>query len=244
MRRRLAGILLIVAGLATVAGGASVLSRVARTGDLLEFGTAVRNGGADFTHAELLAAAESFEATSAAARTADEAGALTYLYYAAAQASRRAGDGGAADREMAAARRMAVATLERAPTRADIALVLAAIEFESGKERRAVDAPLLLSYETAPRELWIIERRIWLGLRLAATATPELMSHIVSDIRTMGEPFRSTNLYMELAQAAHAAGAYAIALVRRELAAIHNQPLQTFNIYLAQLDAKAPAKTR
>jgi hypothetical protein len=61
----------------------------------------------------------------------------------------------------------------------------------------------------------------------------------VNDIRTMGAPFRSANLYMELAQAARAAGLYAITLVRHELAAIHNQPLQTFNIDLARLDAQA-----
>jgi hypothetical protein len=237
----LASALLIAAGLAIAAGGASLLSREARTAALVEVGTSMRDGATDRSHAELLAAAARLEAT-APVRTADEAGALTFLYYAAAQASRRAGDAAAAASELAAARRFSVETLARAPTRADVSLLLATIQFATGQPRQAIDAALLLSYETAPRELWIIERRIWLGLRLAATATPELRSHIVNDIRTMGAPFHSANLYLELAQAARAAGLYAITLVRHELAAINNQPLQAFNIYLAQLDAEAAAK--
>jgi len=235
------GILLIAAGLAIAAAGSSVLSRVVKTGELAEF----RNGsygGADLSAAELLATADRLAAASAPARTADEAGALTYLYYAAAQVSRRAGDLAAAAGEMETARRMAVETLAMAPTRADISLLLAMIEFTTGKERPAIDAPLLLSYQTAPRELWIVERRIWLSLRLVATASPELRSHIVDDIRTLGQPLRSTNFYKELAVAAHAGGLYAITLVRHELAAIDARPLYAFNTYLTQLDAEAAAK--
>jgi hypothetical protein len=239
--RSYAGILLIASGLGIAAGGARVLSRVANTADLVATGNDVRNGASDLSHAELLATADRLDA-SATARTADETGAMTFLYFAAAQASLRAGDLTTATAEMATARRMAIETLKMAPTRADVSLTLAWIELAMGKERPAIDAPLLLSYETAPRELWIIERRIWLGLRLASTATPQLMSHIVNDIRTMGAPFRSSDLYMELAQSARAAGLYAITLVRHELGAIHDQPLQAFNTYLARLDAQAAPK--
>lgn len=240
----LVGILLIVAGLAIAAAGVHLLSRVAATSDLVALGTELRNIGTNLSHDELLKAADRLAVTSAAARSADEAGALTFLYYNAALASQRTGDGAAAASEMIAARRAAVETLEKAPTRADISLLLAWIELQTGKARQAIDGPLLLSYETAPRELWLIERRIWLGLRLASSATPELRAHIVNDIRTMGAPFRSTELYMDLAQAARAAGIYAITLVRHELAAIHNQPLQAFNMDLARLDAEAAAAAK
>jgi hypothetical protein len=237
-------ILLAAAGLALAAGGAGPLTRIVKTADLVAIGTGATGDGADLSRTELRATADRLEAASARARTADEAGALTFLFYAAAQASWRAGDAAASESEIAAARKAAVETLSKAPTRADVALALAWIELAAGKERQALDAPLLLSYETAPRELWIIECRIWLGLRLAATATPELRAHIVNDIRTMGQPFRSANLYLELAQAARASGLYAITLVRHELAAIDNQPLQAFNIYLAELDAEAAGKKR
>src|SRR6266851_1832171 len=94
------GILLIAAGLAIAAAGAGLLSRVVKTGELAEFRNGSSNGGADLSAAELLATADRLAAASAPARTADEAGALTFLYYAAAQASRRVGDLAAAAGEM------------------------------------------------------------------------------------------------------------------------------------------------
>src|SRR5690242_11522452 len=95
-------ILLIAAGLATAITGARVLSRAIGTADLVAAGNSVHSGVSDLSHAELRATADRLQAAaSAPARTADETGALTFLYYAAAQASLRAGDRATAAGEMA-----------------------------------------------------------------------------------------------------------------------------------------------
>ncbi|HZB93311.1 MAG TPA: hypothetical protein VE397_17825 [Stellaceae bacterium] len=219
-------------------GGYDALSRALGVDGLVRTGDGVRNGGLRLSRAELLDAAARLEAASGPSPDAEEAGALTFLHYAAADAAAEGGDSAGAVRERAAARAMAVKTLAAAPTRADVSLALAELRFLDGKDRGEIVRPLLLSYETAPRELWIIERRIGLGLRLAATAGPDLMPHIIADIRTLGEPFRSTDYYRELAVAAWRAGPYAVALVGRELAP---EPLSFFNRDLGQLAARPPS---
>src|SRR5438270_5640911 len=108
-------ILLVAAGLALAAGGASLLGRIGQTADLVALGIGVRDGTADLSHGELRATADRLAASSASARSADAAGALTFLYYAAAQASRRAGDAAAMGTEMAAARQAGIETLASAP---------------------------------------------------------------------------------------------------------------------------------
>lgn len=231
--------ILIVLGLGVGLGGISAVSRELVAGNLVRTGYGVRNGGLMLSLPELLTTASRLAAATAPSPNAEEAGALTFLDYAAAMASMDSGDKATMTRELAAARIAAVQTLSLAPTRADVSLALAEIELLSGKDREAISRPLLLSYVTAPRELWIIERRIAIGLRLAAEATPDLMPHILSDIRTLGEPFRSTDYYLELARAARNGGPYAIALVRRELAAIDDQPLQAFNADLDKLASAA-----
>lgn len=241
---RSSGILLVVFGLLLAGPGLVLALRAADTGELVTTGKVVRSGRFELSKAELLAMAARLEAASTSMRSADEAAALTFLYYAAAEDSAREGDTAGRKQQLATARQRALQTLSMAPTRADVSLVLAEIEYLSGESYAEVARALLLSYLTAPRELWIIERRIGLGLRLAPIATPELTAHIVGDIRVMGEPFRDPTLYLELARAAYAGGPYAIALVRRELAAIHDQPLHVFNYDLEQLKAAPDHESR
>lgn len=228
-----AAALLLGAGVSLL--GYDALSRALSVDALIRAGEGVRNGGLRLSRAELSDTAARLEAASDPSPDAEEAGALTFLHYAAADAAAERGDVAAAQRERATARAMAVKTLAAAPTRADVSLALAELRFLDGQDRAAIARPLLLSYETAPRELWIIERRIGLGLRLAAGAGPDLLPHIIADIRTLGEPFRSTDYYRELAVAAWRAGPYAVALVRRELAP---EPLSFFNRDLDQLAAR------
>ncbi len=230
------GLILVVFGLAIAAGGIQLVSRTLATGAMTRLGNNVRNGGLQLSKAALVATAARLDAASAERRTGEEAGALTFLYYAAAEDSMRNGNAAEAQQELAAAKAAARQTLQLAPTRADVSLALAEMEYLTGANRDAIAKPLLLSYQTAPRELWIIERRIGLGLRLADQASPELLRYIVSDIRTLGEPCRDTALYFELARAAFNAGPYATALVRRELAAINDQPLRAFNQDIDQLE--------
>lgn len=223
------GLIFVALGLAIAAGGIQLSSRTLATGAMTRLGNDVRNGGLELSQAVLVATAARLDAASAEWRTGEEAGALTFLYYAAARSSMANGNAAEAQQELAAAAAAARQTLQRAPTRADVSLALGEIEYLTGGTRDAMTKPLLLSYQTAPRELWIIERRIGLGLRLADRANPELRRYIVSDIRTLGDPFRDTVLYLELARAAFNAGPYATALVRHELASINDQPLQAFN---------------
>jgi hypothetical protein len=236
------GILLAVIGLEIAISGAQLAWQMLRTDPLVRTADNVRDGVVTLPKSELLADAATLEARSGDRRTGDEAGALAILYYAAAQDSQNEGKTDEATREFIAARTMCLQTLAQAPTRADISLALAEIEYLLGHGPDAIEKPLLLSYLTAPRELWIIQRRIDLGLRLAAKASPELRARIVSDVDTLGEPYRDTNLYLILAQAAHNSGPYAVALVRHELAAINPEPLEAFNLDLEKLE-RFPAST-
>lgn len=234
---RFSGLVLFLAGFAVALAGLHFGDETLRSGALIATGNAVRNGGLELSRADLESAAARLEAVSAPDPSADEAGALTFLHYAAADQAMRADDITGAHQELEAAKRNARQTLRRAPTRADAALALAEIEYLEGGGMEAIAPPLLLSYQSAPRELWIVERRIGLGLRVASDANPELLRNIDADIRIMGEPFRDVALYRELAEAAHNAGPYAVALVREQLATQIDQPLQTFNKDLAALEA-------
>jgi hypothetical protein len=238
------GILLAIIGLELAINGAELAWHMLCTDSLVRTAIHVRNGGLSLPKSDLLADAAQLDERSGDDRTADEAGALVFLYYAAAQISQGEGNAGEATQELMAARKMCVQTLALAPTRADVALALAEIEFLLGSSKEAVERPLILSYLTAPRELWIIERRIGLGLRLASAASPELLPHILSDIDTLGEPYRDTGLYRDLAQAAHSGGPYAVALVRRELGTKDPEPLAAFNAFLAQIEKPAAATSQ
>jgi hypothetical protein len=130
--------------------------------------------------------------------------------------------------------------LAASPTRADIALLIADIEFVLFGPGSWVYQPLELSFRSAPREEWLIYKRIDLDLRLVAAAPPEAKAGIVGDIAVLGEPFRSTDHYRVLARAAYRAGPAAIAAVRQQLARGHPWPLQFFNEDLNRLATRAP----
>jgi hypothetical protein len=199
----------------------------------------VRNGGAQLTMAQRDAAIAHLEALPGPG--ADALAALAFLHYAAA-------DDLAARHETERWRDELIATgaparraLALAPTRADVALMLAEVEFLRGGAGTRVYAPLELSYDTAPRELWVVKRRIGLGLRLVATAPGGLGDRIAGDIRILGEPGRDTDNYRVLARAALLAGPAAIATVRRELGLGHPWPFQIFEQYLIELNAQRQA---
>lgn len=219
--------------------GVLSLERTWRLAAWIAAGYAVRNGGAQLTTAQRNAVIAHLEA--AARPGADALAALTFLHYAAAD-DPAAGRGTERRRdELIATGALARRALAVAPTRADLALVLAEIEFLRGGAGPAVYAPLELSYDTAPRELWIVERRIGLGLRLIATAPRALGDRIADDIRILGEPFRDTSNYRVLAREAFLAGPAAIATVRRELGLGHPWPFQIFEQYLTELNSQRQA---
>lgn len=230
------GILLALIGLEMAISGAQLAWRTLRTDSLVRIANDAISGAVRLPKSELLADAAALETRSGDHRTGDQAGAIAFLYYIAAQDSQNEGKTDEATREITAARDMCLETLQVAPTRADVALALAEIEYLLGRDRAAVEGPLLLSYLAAPRELWIIKRRINLGLRLVSQATPDLRAHIASDVETLGEPYRDTNLYLILAQAARNAGPYAVAFVRHKLAAINSEPLEAFNLDIEKLE--------
>jgi hypothetical protein len=229
----------LVVGLGIAAGGGLLLYRSLRSADAVAAGYGVRNGGIELSGKELDAAILHLRALPLP--DADEEGALTFLEYAAADRAARARDGARWRRDLLATREAARRALYLSPTRADISLALAEVEYLLHAPQQAVEAPLELSFVSAPRELWIVKRRIGLGLRLAADASPRIEDHIESDIRVLGEPFRSLDNYWVLARAAAAAGPIAIALVREILARGHPGPFQVFNQDLDRLPARKPA---
>jgi hypothetical protein len=170
-----------------------------------------------------------------------ELGALAFLHYAAAEHAIARNDIEGWRRELTEAAEAAKRGLSVAPTRADLALVLAEVEFLQHGAGAAVYAPLALSYRLAPRELWIAQRRVELGLRLLAVAPPEIGDAVMSDVRMLGEPFRDTSRYRILAQAALAAGPAAVTAVERELGRGHLWPFQIFERDLAELSAQRAA---
>ena len=240
---RVGGISFMVIGAAIALSGASVVARAIETGPLVRIGNDARNGDPRPPAAALPAAIAGLEALSQ--RSGDEAGALTFLHYALAEDAIGRGDAAAARQDAARAEAGARETLRLAPARADVALALAELRYRRGADRAAIEAPLRLSYSTAPRELWIIERRIDLGLRMAPLIATEgawsdLLGDIKRDIRTLGEPGHDPVYYLEIARAAYASGFYAMALARQELAAVSPQSLQVFNQDIEALGAAKP----
>jgi hypothetical protein len=227
---------IVIAGLAIAAGGGLLLYRTMRSAGAVAAGYGIRNGGAKVTGEEREAAIRRLEAITRP--DAEDEDALTFLHYAAADAAARRHDAALWRRQLRATKKAARATLGLSPTRADAALALAEVEYLLGAPTDAVERPLLLSYLTAPRELWVIERRVGLGLKLAAVASPRLEAHIESDIRILGEPYRSTGNYRILARAAFDAGPAAIALVRDVLARGHPWPFHFFNEDLDRLRSR------
>lgn len=195
---------------------------------LLLFGLAVAAGGIALLYRSMAATEDGAEA--AAARMfrhyAAAATASDYLHW---------------RRELLEALAAGRQALTENPARADVSLQLAAIEFWLFGAGDAVYAPLRLSFVTAPRELWIIERRIGLDLELVADAAPDLQADISRDIQVLGEPFRDTGNYRILARAAAAAGPLAAARVRKELGPDPPYRLQLFDAYLA---GNAPRQSR
>jgi hypothetical protein len=231
-----AGAILIALGLATAGSGITLLCRTLKTTDDVVVGNRVRNGGLQLSKAELDDTIERLTIEARPSVNADEGGALTFLHYASAEAAAARANRLAWIRELLAARASARQTLALEPMRADVSLALAEIEFLLRGPGKPVYAALKLSYITAPRELWIVERRIGLELMLVPTAAPEILSYVEDDVRSLGQPYRNTGFYRELARAAFVAGPPAIALVRRVLASVHEQPLQIFNQDLAQME--------
>ena len=232
-RRRPASAALVLLGLAMAAAGGLLLYLTLRSADAVALGDPLREEGVNPSAAERVAAIARLEALPR--RRANEEDALAFLHYAAADAAARRRDAALRRRELISAREAARATLRQSPERAEAALALAEIDYLLGAPRRQIERALMLSYETAPRELWIAERRIGLGLQLAAAAPPELEARIESDIRFLGEPFRSTENYRVLARAADRAGPAAVELVRDVLARGHPWPFQIFNQDLERL---------
>jgi hypothetical protein len=169
--------------------------------------------------------------------SAAELGALAFFHYAAADEALVRADRTAWQRELIAAGAAARQALSLSPARADLALALAEIEFLRGGPGPNVYQPLELSYHTAPRELWVVQRRIGLGLRLIAVAPRDIVERVISDVHILGEPFRDTDQYRILAQAAYVAGPAALAIVERELGRGHPWPFGAFEKFLSEFRA-------
>jgi hypothetical protein len=227
MAGRLIASLLLLLGLGIMAGGGVLLYRTADTAGPVALGHAVGAGGAAPGNAELAATIAALDATPGA----DLAAARMFLHEAAAQAAPNRLEW---RRHLLLAVTAARQALTASPTRAEVALKLAEIEWTLFGPGDWADLPLRLSFLTAPRELWIVNRRIGLDLSLVAAAPAELQAHIAMDIRILGEPFQDTGNYRRLARAAFLAGPPAIAVVRRELSAGHPWPLGFFEQYLAE----------
>lgn len=226
----------LVVGLGIATGGSLLLYRSLRSASAVAAGYGVRNGGLELSGKEVDSAI--LQLTALPLADADEESALAFLDYTAANDAARARDGARWRRDLLATREAARRALYLSPARADVSLALAEVEYLLHAPRQAVEAPLELSFVSAPRELWIVKRRIGLGLFLAADASPRIEAHIESDIRVLGEPFRSLDNYWVLARAAAAAGPVAIALVREILARGHPWPFQFFNQDLDRLSAR------
>lgn len=246
LRTRLGAGLMLLAGLAIAAAGWLLLDRTRHSVEWVTAADGLR-GGADpaaITPARLETGIKELQRLQGP--EANELGALAFLHYAAAETAIAANDSEGWRRELTAAAGAARQGLALAPTRADLALVLAEIEFLQHGATAAVYPPLALSYSTAPRELWIAQRRIALGLRLLAVAPRDIAEDVTADIRILGEPFRDTSRYRLLAQAALVAGPAAVTAVERELGRGQLWPFQLFEQYLADLSAQRglPASTR
>jgi hypothetical protein len=236
--------MMLLAGVALAAAGWSALDRARHSGEWVTAADGLRGGGETLPPAPLETGIRELQGQQGSG--ADELGALAFLHYAAAENAIATSDSEGWRTHLAAATDAAGQGLALAPTRADLALVLAEIEFLQHGPGAAVYRPLALSYRMAPRELWIAQRRIALGLRLLAVAPRDIADDVTSDIRILGEPFRDTGRYRLLAQAALVAGPAAVTAVERELGRGQLWPFQLFEQYMAELSAERglPAGTR
>ncbi len=244
--RPAAAAVLVVAGLALSLGGLAVARNSLATDALIARSSLAWQGVETLSAAEATAMIDTLRRVAGEGGSADEAAALSFLHSVAASEAAIQRDAATWRRELRAARADARMTLALAPARADVALSLAEAEFQLGAGDDSVDTALRLSFDVAPRELWIAQRRIGLGLRLIATAPSDIRSNVARDVRMVGEPAQNLERYRILASAAFLAGPAAVAFVRSELSVAHEQPLALFNAYLAELetvrDANAPPK--
>ena len=224
-----------LAGLAIAVAGGISLDRIWHTGGAIADALRLRDAGATFPAARLKADIERLQTIREP--EADELGALAFFHYATADIARAGGNADAGQRELNEAASAARRALALSPARADLAVALAEIEFLRNGAGPEVYKALDLSYRTAPRELWIVQRRIGLGLRLIAVAPPGLADNIVSDIHILGEPFAPPEQYQMLAEAAFVAGPAAVATVERELGLGHPWPFGFFEKRLSELRA-------
>jgi hypothetical protein len=230
MARRLVASLLLVLGLGIMAGSGVLLYRIGKTAGPVAAGYGVGRGYTTLGEPELAAARAALEREPGA----DAATARMFLHEAAA---RDAANRLEWRRHLLLALTAGRKALAAAPTRAEASLVLAEIEFTLFGPGDWAYSPLRLSFLTAPRELWIIERRIGLDLGLAAAAPGDLQDRIAADIHILGEPGTDLREYRILARAAFLAGGPATDRVRGELSLGHPWPLQIFNNYLGELTA-------
>lgn len=230
------GAAIITAGLMLAAAGGGIAWCEARSAGAVATGYGLRNGGLRLTPAQVSSSLAGFgSSTSLLPPTADEEAALTFIYYEAADQAARSRNKVEYQNYLKAAQTSARRVVSLSPTRGDMSLVLAEIEYLLGAPRDAVEHALMLSFMTSPRELWIARRRIGLGLRLAPVDRSDLEQSVEADVRLLGEPYQSLGNYMALAQAAANAGPVAIALVREILARGHPWPFKFFNEDLQRL---------
>lgn len=232
MMRRIVASLVLVLGFGIAGGGAVLLWRTGATAGPVATGYRARSG-AEPSRAEIGWALAALDRRSGA----DPAAARLFLRYALAN---RAPDRLEWRRQLLAALDDGREALAASPGRADVSLALAEIEFLLFGPGQSVYDPLRLSFMTAPRELWIIDRRIGLGLKLIPSAPADLREDIASDIRVLGEPFRDPHNYWILARAAALASPDAVAVVRAQLSRGHPWPRQLFEQYFAELSAGQP----
>jgi hypothetical protein len=236
--------LLVVVGLALSLGGFALARNSLATDDLIERSNLAWRGVVSLSITEMTAMIDTLRRVAGERPTADEAAALTFLHSVAASQAAIQRDAATWRQELRAARVDALKALASAPTRADVALSLAEAEFLLGAGDDVVDKAIRVSFEVAPRELWIVQRRILLGLRLIANAPPDIRLNIARDVGVMGEPSQNLGYYRGLASAAFLAGPAAVVFVRSELSVAHEQPLALFNAYLAELEAVRDANAQ
>ena len=232
IRRRLGRGLVVVAALLLAGFGWATLRQIRSVDGWVRTADRLRSGDQVVPPSDVARGIAQLEAIPDP--SADMLGALTFLHYAAAEDALLRSDRTTWLLELANAAERARQALALSPGRADVAVALAEVEFLLSGPSPGVFRALELSYHTAPRELWIAQRRIGLGLRLLAVAPPDIADHVISDVRILGEPFRDTDRYRILAQAAFAAGPAATAMVERELGGGQPWPFMAFEKYLAQ----------
>lgn len=233
---------ILVAGLALAAAGWLGLEQSWRTGDLVAEAARLRIGAETPSPARLETGIRELRAIRNPG--ANELGALAFFDYAAAEATRSRGDRATAQQQLDEAAAAAREALALSPARADLALVLAEIELLREGAGPKVYEALTLSYRTAPREMWIVKRRIGLGLRLIAVAPHEIADDVMSDVHMLGEPFSDPERYRILAEAAYIAGPAAIATVERELGLGHPWPFGAFEKDLSELRTRRATPAR